>query len=230
MIATAQLSLDAQRSCLMLMCQHLARFLAAHRHNSTDDGRDRAILEWQRADLRLRRCPNAFCIGLGEEQLVMKVSDLMTTEVRACHPYDLLNRAAQIMWENDCGAVPVVDSDSKVIGMLTDRDICMAAYTKGIALVDGSVASVMSRDVCVCKLSDNISAAAEKMRERQIRRLPVIDGDKRLVGILSVSDIARETERLRAAKSRKRPIKEGEFVETLSAICSSNGNGASHAA
>ena len=159
----------------------------------------------------------------------MKVSDLMTKDVRACHQHDSLNRAAQIMWEKDCGAVPVVDSDAKVIGMLTDRDICMAAYTQGIRLADRSIASVMSQNVCVCNPDDNISAAAERMRERQIRRLPVVDEEGCLVGILSVSDIARETDRLRASKSRKRPIKEGEFVETLSAICGSNGNGATQA-
>ena len=161
----------------------------------------------------------------------MKVSDLMTKEVRACHQHDSLNRAAQLMWENDCGVVPVIDSDSKVIGMLTDRDICMAAYTQGVALVDASVGSAMSCDVCVCAASDNITSAAERMRARQIRRLPVIDKAGRLVGILSMSDIARETDRLRASKSRKRPIKDGEFIETLGAICSRNGNGsASHAA
>lgn len=161
----------------------------------------------------------------------MKVSDLMTKQVRACHQHDSLNRAAQLMWENDCGAVPVIDSDLKVIGMLTDRDICMAAYTRGLALADASVGSVMSRDVCICNPSDNIPAAAERMRERQIRRLPVIDDDQRLVGILSMSDIARATDRLRASKSRKRPIKDGELIETLGAICSANGNGnASHAA
>jgi len=161
----------------------------------------------------------------------MKVSDLMTKEVKACSRHDSLNRAAQLMWENDCGAVPVLDSDSKVIGMLTDRDICMAAYTQGIALVDASVASVMSRDVSVCNPSDNISAAAERMRDHRIRRLPVVDRDHRLIGILSVSDIARETDRLRASKSRKRPIKDGELIEMLGAICNANGNGnASHAA
>ncbi len=161
----------------------------------------------------------------------MKVGDLMTKDVKACSQHDSLNRAAQLMWENDCGSVPVVDSDSMVIGMLTDRDICMAAYTKGIALKDASVASVMSRNVSVCNPSDNISAAAERMRERQIRRLPVVDADQRLIGILSVSDIARETDRLRASKSRKRPIKDGELIETLGAISTANGNGsASHAA
>lgn len=159
----------------------------------------------------------------------MKVSELMTKEVRACHRQDSLNRAAQLMWENDCGAVPVVDSDLKVIGMLTDRDICMAAYTQGVALAGASVGNAMSRNVCVCNPSDNIASAAERMRARRIRRLPVVDDQECLIGILSMSDIARETDRLRASKSRKRPIKDGELIETLGAICSANGK-ASHAA
>jgi CBS-domain-containing membrane protein len=68
------------------------------------------------------------------------------------------------------------------------------------------------------------------MRERQIRRLPVVDKESRLVGILSMSDIAREADRLRASKSKKRPIKDGELVETLGAICSRHNGSASHAA
>ena len=161
----------------------------------------------------------------------MKVSELMTKEVKACHRYDSLNRAAQLMWENDCGSVPVVDADRKVIGMLTDRDICMAAYTQGVALSEVSVGNVMSRNVCICNPSDNIASAAERMRERQLRRLPVVDEQEVLVGILSMSDIAREAERLRASKSRKRPLKDGELIETLGAICSAHSNGnASHAA
>ena len=160
----------------------------------------------------------------------MKVSELMTTEVKACYQHDSLNRAAQLMWENDCGAVPVVDSEMKVVGMLTDRDICMAAYTQGVALSDASVGGAMSCDVCLCEPGDSITSAAEQMRERQIRRLPVVDKSSRLVGILSMSDIAREADRLRASKSKKRPIKDGDLVETLGAICSRNGHAASDAA
>lgn len=155
----------------------------------------------------------------------MKVSDLMTREVRACYRNDSLNRAAQLMWENDCGAIPVIDADARVVGMLTDRDICMAAYTQGIPLVDASVASAMSPNVCVCNPSDNIASAAQLMRERQIRRLPVVDEAQQLVGILSMSEIVREADRQRASKSRKRTIKDGEVVETMGAICNANGNG-----
>ncbi len=159
----------------------------------------------------------------------MKVSELMTREVRTCDRHDSLNRAAQLMWENDCGSVPIVDSELKVIGMLTDRDICMAAYTQGVALARISVGSVMSCDVSVCAESDNITSAAERMRERQIRRLPVVDQAQRLVGILSMSDIAREADRLRTSKSRKRPLKDSDLIETLGAI-SIRSSGASHAA
>jgi CBS-domain-containing membrane protein len=109
--------------------------------------------------------------------------------------------------------------------MLTDRDICMAAYTQGIALAEASVASAMSRDVAICNPSDNITSAAQRMRDRQIRRLPVVDQAQRLIGILSISDIARETDRLRASKSKKRPIKDGELIETLGAIAGRSGNG-----
>jgi len=161
----------------------------------------------------------------------MKVSELMTKDVKTCHQHDSLNRAAQLMWENDCGAIAVIDSELKVIGMLTDRDICMAAYTQGVPLLGASVGSAMSCDVRVCAASDNITSAAELMKDHQIRRLPVVDKAEKLIGILSMSDIAREVERLRASKSKKRPLKDSDLVETLGAICGRNGNGnASHAA
>jgi CBS domain-containing protein len=161
----------------------------------------------------------------------MKVTELMTTEVKTCRQSDSLNRAAQLMWENDCGAIPVVDSELTVIGMLTDRDICMAAYTQGVPLTGASVGSAMSGNVRVCAASDNITSAAELMREHQIRRLPVVDKAQKLVGILSMSDIAREAERLRASKSKKRPLKDSDLVETLGAISTRTTNGsASHAA
>ena len=152
------------------------------------------------------------------ELIAMKVSELMTTEVRACHPHDALNRAAQLMWENDCGAIPVIDASGKVIGILTDRDICMAAYTRGIPLAHARVENAMSLEVCTCIANDTVANAADQMRQRQVRRLPVIDDDGVLIGVLSLSDIVREAERNRASKSRKRPMKDGELIETIGAI------------
>ncbi len=147
----------------------------------------------------------------------MNVGQLMTQNVRACHAEDTLNIAAQIMWENDCGCVPVVDAERRVVGMLTDRDICMAAYTQGGALRALRVSSAMAKKVHACKTEDALSAAEELMQARQIRRLPVVDADGHLVGIISLNDIAREAERERAA--RKKEVTTEEIGLALAAIC-----------
>jgi len=121
----------------------------------------------------------------------MKVAELMVREVTACSPDDALNRAAQIMWENDCGCVPVVDRAARLVAMLTDRDICMAAYTGGRTLKDIRVSAAMSSELFACRPGDDILEAQKLMREHQVRRIPVSDGMGRLVGILSLADIAR---------------------------------------
>jgi CBS domain-containing protein len=149
----------------------------------------------------------------------MKVRELMATDVRACFPDDTLNRAAQLMWENDCGVVPVVDEEMRVVGVITDRDVCMAAYTQGVQLVDSSVGRAMSPGAYTCAPTDDLKTAERTMRERRVRRLPVVDGDGKLVGMLSLHDIVREAERERVSKTRKRQIQNAEVVETLGAIC-----------
>ena len=77
----------------------------------------------------------------------MKIQNLMTRDVRTCRREDVLVEAARIMWENDCGSVPVVDAQRHVVGMITDRDICMAAYTRGQRLADMTVESAMSKTI-----------------------------------------------------------------------------------
>src|SRR5260370_37373881 len=96
----------------------------------------------------------------------MKVAELMVGEVTACSPDDALNRAAQIMWENDCGSVPVVDRAARLIAMLTDRDICMAAYTRGGGLenIKGSAAKLSER---FGRKSDAELLAARKANRRR---------------------------------------------------------------
>jgi CBS domain-containing protein len=154
----------------------------------------------------------------------MKVRDLMTSDVKHCGVHDSLNRAAQIMWENNCGCVPVVDEQGHVVGILTDRDICMAAYTQGVTLSGSSVASAMAREVHTCEPGETVTAALKKMKTHRVRRLPVIDENQRLVGIISLNDIAREGEREREAKLRKRAVKDSEIAQTLGAICTHNGS------
>ncbi len=147
----------------------------------------------------------------------MNVGQLMTQDVRACRPEDTLDTAAQIMWDNDCGCVPVVDANRRVVGMLTDRDICMAAYTQGGPLRALLASSAMAKKVFSCKPEDTLEAAEEIMRANQIRRLPVVDAEGRLLGIISLNDIAREAERERTR--RRKEVTTDEIGLTLAAIC-----------
>jgi CBS-domain-containing membrane protein len=102
-----------------------------------------------------------------------------------------MNRAAQIMWENDCGCVPVIDAEGNVVGILTDRDICMAAYTQGRPLYEMTVASAASNKVFTVSEEDNLHQAEKLMHDFQVRRLPVLDAQHHLVGVLSIGDFAR---------------------------------------
>jgi CBS domain-containing protein len=123
----------------------------------------------------------------------MKVEQIMSREVKTCVPEDTLNRAAQLMWEHDVGCVPVV-SHGTVVGVITDRDICMAAYTQGRRLDEVSVASVMSSQVQSCTPGDTLETASAVMKRHQLRRLPVVKTKGELVGVVSISDLTRGAE------------------------------------
>jgi CBS domain-containing protein len=120
----------------------------------------------------------------------VKIEDLMTRDVRTCAPSDTLATAAQIMWENDCGAVPVIDSEDRVIGIITDRDLAMAAHLQGVPLRDSRVASAMARDVKSCSPRESPATVQAIMQQHKIRRVPVVDEQRRLVGIVSLGDLA----------------------------------------
>jgi CBS domain-containing protein len=143
----------------------------------------------------------------------MKVENLMSREVQACRAEDTLNHAAQLMWEHDCGAIPVVDSLGREIGILTDRDICMAAYTRGLPLEAIRVCETMGCAVYTCRPEDTLSAALIRMRDHKVRRLPVVDQQDRLVGILSFNDIVREV------ANESQPAAKAEVLATAAAIC-----------
>ena len=120
----------------------------------------------------------------------MRIEDMMTRDVRGCTPDDRLATAAQIMWENDCGAVPVVDAQGRVIGIITDRDLAMAAHLQGVALSESRVASAMARDVKCCSPRDTPATVQAIMQQHKIRRVPVVDDHKHLLGIVSLGDLA----------------------------------------
>jgi len=119
----------------------------------------------------------------------MKVFEVMTIDVGYCHPEDNLTRAAQIMWEKDCGIVPVLTAEKQVLGVITDRDIAIAAATRNRRPSSIKVGEMNFRPVRACAPEDDVKDALKRMRKYKIRRLCVIGQDKDLHGIVSLSDI-----------------------------------------
>jgi CBS domain-containing protein len=154
-----------------------------------------------------------------EGSLTMVVADLMTRRAASVTPFSTLAEAAQLLWEHDCGALPVLERDSKrVIGMITDRDICMACWSRNRSPSDGFVSQAMSQHLVYCHPNESIERAEIIMHANQIRRLPVVDTEERLVGILSLADIARATES--APKlSAVRALSTDNLTSTLAGIC-----------
>lgn len=120
----------------------------------------------------------------------MRVKDVMTDDVQCCSLETNLAAAAKIMWDADCGAVPVTDGQSKVIGVITDRDICIAGATRSRAEGEIPVQDVISKPLYCCSPNDDVRVALETMRSQQVRRLPVVGQDGRLAGIISIHDLA----------------------------------------
>ena len=117
----------------------------------------------------------------------MKISDVMTPNPKTVGPSDSIQKAAQVMRDEDTGVVPVVE-DGRVTGVVTDRDIVLRAVADGD--FQATVEDVVSDDVITATPEMTTAEAAELMSEHQIRRLPVVDGDDRLVGIVSLGDLA----------------------------------------
>ena len=148
----------------------------------------------------------------------MKVEQLMTSDVKSCREYNTLNTAAQVMWDHDIGCVPIVDQENRVVGMLTDRDVCMSAYLQGAPLRAASVTGAMSKEVCLCRSDDDIASVERLMQEKQIHRVPVVDAEGRLAGIISLNDIAREASRESETKT-PREVGDAEVTSTIASVC-----------
>lgn len=122
----------------------------------------------------------------------MRISEIMTKNVRTCGPKQDLAAAARLLWTGDCGVLPVVTGpERKVVGMITDRDICMAAWTQARALADIPVEVAMADHVVCCAPDEDAREVLERLRERHVRRLPVVDGAGQLLGLVSLVDLAR---------------------------------------
>ncbi len=121
----------------------------------------------------------------------MKVEQVMTKEVQTCTPENSLRDAARIMWEADCGCIPILSCDgtARVIGMITDRDVCMGSYLQGRQLAELRIADAMSTDVVCCKPSNTVAEAEALMKGARVHRVPVVDEANQLLGIISLTDI-----------------------------------------
>lgn len=120
----------------------------------------------------------------------MKVKDVMTSDVKACGPDTNLAEAVKNMWEGDCGALPVVNDDGRVAGMITDRDICIAVATRGRSADRIAVRQVARNQVLhTCLPDDDATVALQAMQAHKVRRLPVVDAEGHLRGIVSLNDI-----------------------------------------
>jgi CBS domain-containing protein len=131
---------------------------------------------------------------------MMNVCDCMTRDVTVVGPNDTLQQAAKVMGQLDCGVLPVGEND-RLVGMITDRDIAIRAVAEGKDPVQTRVRDVMTREVKYVFDDDLLSDATDLMAELQLRRLPVISREKRLVGIISLGDVAREDEPRQAGEA-----------------------------
>jgi CBS domain-containing protein len=142
----------------------------------------------------------------------MKVQDIMVKDVKSCQPQTNLSEASRIMWANDCGALPVVEGNGKVVGMITDRDIAMAVGTRNRIPSQLTVFDVKPnpRELYTCSPEGDIHEALKTMREQGVRRLPVVNNGT-LRGMLCLNEIT-----LKASK--RGDISYDDVVDTLKAI------------
>ena len=122
----------------------------------------------------------------------MRVSEVMTRDVQTIQPDQTAREAAAFMLNADAGSIPVTDG-GLLIGMITDRDIAVRGVAKGNG-PETPVRELMTDDLVIVRIDDDVEEAATKMSDAQVRRLPVIDQDERLCGIVSLGDLSREAD------------------------------------
>jgi CBS domain-containing protein len=144
------------------------------------------------------------------------VNEIMTSRVKSCGADTDLAAVAKTMWDCDCGVVPVIDETQKVIGMITDRDICIASATRSETPAQLRAREVMTHgEVHACSPDDDVRTALRTMKKHRVRRLPVLDRQQRLLGILSLNDLV-----VPLSFRDSSGVPGEEFIDTLRAISS----------
>lgn len=145
----------------------------------------------------------------------MKVKDVMTPDAKAIPITESLAVAAREMWENDCGILPIIKDGKKVIGMITDRDICMAAAMRDTTPSHITVEEVMTGNIYSTTAEEDVADALKMMSEHRIRRLPVLNAEGELEGIVSMNDIVLKA---KSRNGKKPEIDYADVVKTYQAI------------
>jgi len=146
----------------------------------------------------------------------MQVKDVMVRTPASCGPQTNLGEAAAILWNRNCGILPIVDSQQQVTGVVTDRDLCIAMGTRNRLPGEVSLAQVASGKVYSCRSDEAIPGALEIMARHKVRRLIVVDSQGRLEGILSMDDIVLHAEPAVAGKAAE--VSSDAVIKTLKAI------------
>lgn len=149
---------------------------------------------------------------------MLRVQQLMTQNVHTCRPWDSLEDATRKMWNHDIGALVVLDADGRALGMLTDRDACMAALMTGRPVGAIRANEAMSKELFSVRPEEPIDDAEEVMRAHQVRRVPVLDVSGNVVGILSQNDLVREAARQRERDLRHKELSAIAVTATLASI------------
>jgi len=150
----------------------------------------------------------------------MKVRDVMTETPAYCSPDTNLAVVVETLWNRNCGVVPIVDSDGNLLGVITDRDICVALGTRNKLASEIAVSDVFSGQLVMGKLDDDLRTALLAMAEAKIRRLPIVDAQGKLAGMLSITDLL-----LRAERGRNGNLSAEDIVKALKQISITPGVG-----
>ncbi len=146
----------------------------------------------------------------------MNVQDIMTSDVQCCGPDTNLAIAAKMMWDSDCGALPVLNINGHVMGVITDRDICMATTTKNKPPSEITVWETTSGKAYTCKPTDDVHTALDIMKRERVRRLPVVDDEGVFQGIIAMNDFLLAAQE---AKGKGFPaVSYEDVVHTMKAI------------
>ena len=140
----------------------------------------------------------------------MQVQEIMTKDVSCCSPATNAAAAAELMWTQNCGSLPVVDDGGRIVGIVTDRDLFIALGTKNQRPAELCVGEMMTGDISLCAPEDDLQTALRRMAQKQVHRLPVVDRSGALKGLLSIDDVVVNTQSDSLSK---------EILNTMKAVC-----------